>query len=1793
MTDKNDPFRDLVFNGTPSDYRLFRRKIMLNIAAMEGKHIHLAGPKILTKLTGEAWRATEHLAIQQLRSENGWLQVIKALDAHYRYLPETELNECVDEFLFGMKRKSGEGPTAFVSRFKTALTRLENLIAADKVQQEQTTKRRRRGQGRPDDSPLPPGSSSSTSGEEEDVRVTKARVEAAAAAGSRWTQKADDEGAQRKMLESLGQLEVGHLRRSPVFPSVVLGHLFMRKYGLSREQRSQVVRSTGGSCKFEDVEKVLRASDFEDGHHRHHQLRPARKDNVMAADGGSESMSEPSVDHSSAEVNELEDDVTEDDEVREELEEAYALQRKSRDNVKKHFRSYKESRKKIQEIKKQRQPYMPVVALPPGTDAPAAGSGQIQPTFRYDKKKTAEKEKTVRKTKKETVNLAQGSLITEFSYMIHTTADDDLEVLSASVPTGTAVIDTGATTSVIGEETAARYIEYFRSRGIPEPQEVALPPVQIKGFNDVKSSTKKGLQWLVCLGCLWGTVTTYVVPGSSPFLLSRKVLEGMEATINLGNKTLSSLKHHMKDVPLSQAANGHLLMPLLPETDEVFHALPEQVHVAQPGHGSAARISVEAQVETQQTETSPQPPPAKRKNTGRQARLPEHTTVVDRKRQFQTVLKNTRYTQVDVGTYRYAMRVIFGMDTDAALCAYRPRFERIPKQAAQQTVWQAVATLSPDGTLAVSSWHETSSQRAAYSSVGTCIFAYRWQRPVQEQQGSRSPQTHGSKGSPKENIGIETPEQNPKIRKDKQGEYPHSVGPVQCVPPCESTCQRPSARKCSVAGVCHKHLPEPAVPQPIAVPARNSEANSLEDSSCEHSPETVRTCETKCDCCSWIDKEVSDNPDLSPKSLGDRNELEAMYEDVNWVSLEHQPIPAKSRLLIARQVEQVRKAPFQLALAVLREDPSSVRRDLKEWLGDQKKALGQAVGLIEVFTGRAPLSVSSERHRGLTSIRLGLQHGQDFSRARDRRLLLLLIAWCRPKDVWLSWPCNPWCAWSRMNLHKGGNAAEGVLKKRQEHRVFLRLAEHVWQLQVLVGGHVHAENPQGSAAWAELQLGLVFEADFHMCALGLKCPKTGGPVMKPTRVITTDPALAEVVRQWRCPGHENHAHLEGTHQGRSLTSFAETYPKQFCNRVAKAFASRDADVCVDHDIFMNTEDEADSERESEPDAPPAERELPRPDRQRYIAMVQKLHVNTGHASIPQMLRLAHRAKAPQQVVDCIKQFKCSVCEELQVPPSHKVAALRHTETPNELVGIDVVQVELKKDTPSGPQELKYDVMTVVDYASDFAQQIVLSGGPGTISKAFHAVWCRPYGPPKIVYVDPDQRWMSGDFQRFLQQHSITLLDAATESHWQLGRVEIAQRILRGMAQRVWRTSDRPPEEVIETCAAVRNEQLKRHGFSSAQWFLGRDPRVPGSLADCSERQNLAVQDAIGSDKDFATKMYNRKLAAHAFVEAHAHSVWSRSIRGRNRPLRGPYVIGQQVYVFRRQGRGLLSTRHGVWKGPGRIVGTESFREDSPVPRVIWVVINGFMYKCSPECLRPVAEDEQLFRELAQQLHSGNLHPELEHATPARGGPAGRFFDLTREHPTEEDFIRSDDSMDDEPDRPDGQESPAGNLVPEEDPQRNVRRRITHNSDYWQDKSHDFSPRGRPSTRVLDEEGEQSSPKQRRVELESDRNVQQPAVEDVPASSSSAAVPAISAGTIPTEPGNSDASVADPDPTQTPLPDEEGESVLYAEHAMCCEVSFDVYDTDISSDEMCLWTALEQCAQVASRPAQKRRVEVSY
>ena len=625
----------------------------------------------------------------------------------------------------------------------------------------------------------------------------------------------------------------------------------------------------------------------------------------------------------------------------------------------------------------------------------------------------------------------------------------------------------------------------------------------------------------------------------------------------------------------------------------------------------------------------------------------------------------------------------------------------------------------------------------------------------------------------------------------------------------------------------------------------------------EHSPKNPDEKNHTCYCCRDHDSE-GDNDDLDNEnqSVDSPISTEILFsDDTDWVDVERKELPHREAKNLINNLKGLRHTYSQFIMSRLALGRNRVESELNQWLGDQAHLLNHKISLVEVFTGKAPLADAVEKCSTGRCIRIGLDYGHDLNKLYDRRMLLLLVAYLKPSDVWISFPCGCWGPWSRFNMHKNDKLREQVQADRQTARRHLIVVSELWTLQHLLGNHVHIENPLTSDAWKELKFPQAFVIRVDQCSLGLRCPKTNLPVLKPTRIVTSCPDLAKVLTAFRCDGKHQHAHLEGNYKGRPLTSYAETYPRKFCRIVSGVLCHADrqqkpaeADVFANLEIDLEQEDGDNSHKEEDEASPPL-------DRKRIEAMIGKLHINTGHSSNEQMLRLAQRCEVTEEVKDVIRNFRCPVCEELKVPPSRRQVAMPHAETPNYIVGVDFVQVELKhKDDSGATVEQKFNVLTCVDLATDFAQQIIVEPGPNQLSKAFHEIWTRPFGAPKVIYSDPSSSTLSADFQAYLVHNGISLLHCGTEAHWQLGRVETANRILRNMAQRVWQTTSRPAAEVIETCASVRNQQLRKHGFSPSQWFLGQDSKHPAMLTDIEEQVNYPVQSQVLSSPNFHAKV---------------------------------------------------------------------------------------------------------------------------------------------------------------------------------------------------------------------------------------------------------------------------------------------------------------------------------------------------
>ena len=165
----------------------------------------------------------------------------------------------------------------------------------------------------------------------------------------------------------------------------------------------------------------------------------------------------------------------------------------------------------------------------------------------------------------------------------------------------------------------------------------------------------------------------------------------------------------------------------------------------------------------------------------------------------------------------------------------------------------------------------------------------------------------------------------------------------------------PSVHVKGGSGDCHSRPESPAgkqglQPEPVQQRVVQETAESVSEHmlaplgslSNQPKPSTTRAAtagsivgqRTLCDCCEMpLDEGTARVP--GPGSEVGVDDLEAMYEEVDWVSLEHCPLPTRSRRCIASQVESIRRVPFQLALSALKADPGAVKAELEDWLGPQ------------------------------------------------------------------------------------------------------------------------------------------------------------------------------------------------------------------------------------------------------------------------------------------------------------------------------------------------------------------------------------------------------------------------------------------------------------------------------------------------------------------------------------------------------------------------------------------------------------------------------------------------------------------------------------------------------------------------------------------------------------------------------------------------------------------------------------------------------------------------------------------
>ena len=233
-------------------------------------------------------------------------------------------------------------------------------------------------------------------------------------------------------------------------------------------------------------------------------------------------------------------------------------------------------------------------------------------------------------------------------------------------------------------------------------------------------------------------------------------------------------------------------------------------------------------------------------------------------------------------------------------------------------------------------------------------------------------------------------------------------------------------------------------------------------------------------------------------------------------------------------------------------DPQEQRRHLNH----------KGIDLLEVYCSSDSQLTMQANLGGLVASRFGLKHG-DLGTFAGRCALYDQIWKLRPKHIWVSPKCGPWCSWSRLNLMKSVELAQRILTDRRAESIHLRLRSSLCCLQRWRGPDYpfHLEQPQGSELMLQTDMQPVVDSTQRvlcdMCVAGeLRHPNSQELLRKRTQVWTTSTIMASRLERLQCPGSHQHASIAGScktpgQARQTVSSYTENYTRLFAQHLSR------------------------------------------------------------------------------------------------------------------------------------------------------------------------------------------------------------------------------------------------------------------------------------------------------------------------------------------------------------------------------------------------------------------------------------------------------------------------------------------------------------------------------------------------------------------------------------------------------------------------------------------------------------------
>ncbi|CAE7707379.1 RE1 [Symbiodinium sp. CCMP2592] len=352
----------------------------------------------------------------------------------------------------------------------------------------------------------------------------------------------------------------------------------------------------------------------------------------------------------------------------------------------------------------------------------------------------------------------------------------------------------------------------------------------------------------------------------------------------------------------------------------------------------------------------------------------------------------------------------------------------------------------------------------------------------------------------------------------------------------------------------------------------------------------------------------------------------------------------------------------------------------------------------------------------------------------------------------------------------------------------------------------------------------------------------------------------------------------------------------------------------------------------------------------------KAHCNLGHPSKEDFIRFLKLGGAKQEVLEAVPWMKCMTCAHARRPSAHRTTNI----PPCQVTFGDEVQLDCICVHDSAKQA--YWFLSVIDRATSYhIVEILRDHSPEELYRAFDRGWARWAGPPIRATVDMEGGFQGREFWEQVSQAGTCLTAIAGTAHWQAGKVERHNQIVKDMIFNVVRQTNAFGREEMRRLTRevswAKNSLTREHGWAPVALVFGREPRVFGELHQ--DGNPAGYHPSVGeTGSDVAVRMRYRYHAKMEFIRSQARQMLLKTAHNRTRKIPIPKV-GQLVF-FWREARGKRGDNHSSWHGPGYVVGIQD--------RNAWVTIGGRSFLVAGEHLREAVGDEK---------HFGN--PEIQKA----------------------------------------------------------------------------------------------------------------------------------------------------------------------------------------------------------------------